>query len=266
MKKNAFTSNILVLSTMIGSVAFADLSNVPNFVTAKHSRLQSLDDGLATKVESSKIELKAKRGNFEDNVQNLPNKVFNESQGGVNGGGGNSINGRIIEYYVVDIKKVSGYKEIIVPILRNMSLALPQFEALLKTTLSRMTWYIVPASLRPRSNELTGLPFPSDQVAVQGNLEVFIDESMFKKLLKSGGKPEQGRLLLHEIIMASTQVSCSLRNEADPFACMWGIDQSEMHLVTRKTVNFLMRNPNADQNTLIEGLKAAGWNFNGKMP
>jgi hypothetical protein len=264
MKKNIFNFNVFVLSTFVAATASADLSTMSNFVNP--GRIEFLDRSSNTKTEQFDVKKKLNKSNFNEESYEFQkterlNKNLREPQGGVNGGGGNSIDGRLIESYVKNIENIDGYKEVIVPVLNHLSMELPGFAYLLKSTVERTTWYIVPKSLKARSEDITGLPFPSDQTAVQGDLEVFIDREKFQELFKIAGKQEQGRLLLHELIMASIQVSCTLRNEADPFACIWGIDQSKMHTVTRKTVNFLLRNPNADQNALINGLKEAGWMY-----
>lgn len=183
------------------------------------------------------------------------------SQGGDHSGGGNAINYRIIESYIKPIEKIEGYNEFLKPVLEDIHTKLPRFHELLQKSLREMTWYVVPARIKPLAEQYTGLPFVSDQLTVQNlkTSEVFIDSEMFKDITDP---VEKGRHLLHELIEnAATRVYLGSNTmEAGSQSCFpYGNYMSECMKVVRVSVNLLSDSKNITADALSQSLKNMSW-------
>ena len=118
--------------------------------------------------------------------------------GPISDGGGNAVNYKIIESYHKDINDLSSYKNYTLPLLNDLKTKLPHFVNVIEKQQSKMTFYFVPRKNKLLAEKYTGLPFESDQVALNKieSGEVFIDEDLANKMSPN----ERGLLLLHEII------------------------------------------------------------------
>lgn len=121
--------------------------------------------------------------------------------GNSSGGGGNALDGKEIESYEKPVNDIAGYSEVVEPAFVALYKLLPQYSQNLRT--EPLSFYLVPSQLRELGEDVTGLPFPSDQVAIQKNREVWIDSDLFDTMgTPQTRKVEEGRLLLHEIVLA----------------------------------------------------------------
>lgn len=133
-------------------------------------------------------------------VPDMPDSKGTSDQGG----GGNLINGKPLDFYKKEITELPEYIKYIKPIDEKLSDIREDNEfdngvAYLETAAKRKTWYIVPVKLDELEAARIGTNFKSDQGAYQTEKEVFISELIYKTLKDDEHKAQ---LLLHEIVMA----------------------------------------------------------------
>lgn len=125
-------------------------------------------------------------------------------QGPGDGSGGNGINGKVFESYIVSLTDLSEFKKYVEPVLKSLDSNDPDSKET-KTTeaLNLMkTWYIAPVKLKPIDNTVLGVSFSEDkseQLAIQTRHSVWIDK---KKWDANKDDRARGMLLLHEITMS----------------------------------------------------------------
>lgn len=181
--------------------------------------------------------------------------------GGMDGGGGTSLNNELIEQYIVDVRSLDGFLAQAEPILNRLKTDFPNLTPVLDQTLNDLTWYLVPSSLEQIASRTTGLPLESStQVAVQNlqESEVFIDRDAYRDLGKaSDGFPvnekAKGALILHEIFM---HIECSSKCAPDDYARI------------RKLVNMLIK-PQVSTDALRANLRSflfVSLRFGGEWP
>ncbi len=123
-------------------------------------------------------------------------------------GGGNMLGGRMIESYIkaplIELKDGQALNQRL-EIVRSKS---EDFYSLITEGLHMATWYFIPASLKELSQSTTGIPFTSNQAAVQvfDTQEIWVDQTMYESADSTqdefGGSIEREKLLVHEAIMA----------------------------------------------------------------
>jgi hypothetical protein len=129
--------------------------------------------------------------------------------GGVDSGGGNTL----IDSYIQDPTTFNEYKEDIVPLLAKIrSKNLFCFASAIDDRLHDATWYFVPSELKALTENITGVPFPSSQTAVQDidNEEIWIDSNAYAGL---DSDLERSKLLVHEALLGDLS---SLYNPINP--------------------------------------------------
>jgi guanylate kinase len=124
--------------------------------------------------------------------------------GNVNSGGGNFLVGKLIQKYRKDVTDLAGYNKGAKPLLTKLAQMYPELSKLIDERMQMLSFYIIPANLVELAEEYTGLPFASQQYAVQKvgeklshGAEVFIVEDAYYKKFST---QEQGEVLLHETI------------------------------------------------------------------
>jgi len=144
-----------------------------------------------------------------------------EKLGTGDSGGGNLYKGRPIESYRVDITQHPAYKNKIAPIVQTLTdinrgahgkqMSHPDLGRMFLSILQKRTWYLIPGTLDTLPRERTGIAIPTDQGALQGPQEIWINSLLFNSMEEN----EQATLILHEILMgirilkfASTQAQC----------------------------------------------------------
>lgn len=119
------------------------------------------------------------------------------------GGGGNLINGKPLDFYKKDITMLPEFIKYIKPIDEKLNDIRDDHQAdngvtYLETAAKRKTWYLVPLKLDEIEAARIGTNFKSDQGAYQTEKEIFISELIYKDL----DEEHKAQLLLHEIVMA----------------------------------------------------------------
>ena len=119
------------------------------------------------------------------------------------GGGGNLINGKPLDFYKKDVTELPEYIKYIKPIDEKLNDIREDTQGdngvtYLETSAKRKTWYVVPVKLDTLETARIGTNFKSDQGAYQTEKEIFISDLIYKDL----DEEHKAQLLLHEIVMA----------------------------------------------------------------
>lgn len=128
--------------------------------------------------------------------------------GTTDGNGGNGVNGKIYESYIVNPQELAAYKQIIQPKMESLDKswnaaekaedAVPLFNLIWKFK----KWYIAPVSLNSLKKKTIGVEFTkenTEQLALQTDSEVWIDSRLFEKM--SITEQAQLLMLMHEYTM-----------------------------------------------------------------
>ncbi len=170
----------------------------------------------------------------------------NAGTGAEGGGGGNSINGKLVESFVRDITQTKAFAEKVSPLLDSLDKKVPKIVKFYRDVLGRIDWYFIPGNLKTQSESATGLPFPSDQVAVQRAREVWIDEDLYNAL----SIDDQAKLILHEMLLEMLQVS--------GFANRFGMHETMK--IVRSSTNLFYNSQNLNSTEIANKLRLIGWN------
>jgi len=156
------------------------------------------------------------------------------------GGGGNGIDGVAVEAYAnTNIESLPEYRRHILPILRKLSVGKPDvLVAYLLWAAKQKAWYFIPRKLENLPKEKVQLLFRSDQLALHGETEIFIEQEPYQK----SSMKDRAVLLLHEMVMAarllmkkSPQAQCeALSKSTELNACR---DPEMLKIATPMTVS-----------------------------
>lgn len=183
---------VLAGTTMAGSIKSA-----PTIGTKSPAQNKSLTTKANINAGSQDKKNAEFRAQLLKEMQEANSPKQNQSMGGIHGGGGNAIEGRLVASYLTAFESIPGYKNYLV-YDQALKKKLPTFyrESLLEAR-KNLSFYVLPSS---DFNELsilrTGIPAKSDQVALQKDKEVWINKTEFMKL---NSDEERGRFLMHEL-------------------------------------------------------------------
>jgi hypothetical protein len=163
----------LIISALAVSI-FA--TSLPVFAGKKTSQYETMTEG--------------------QNEDLLQTEIFNRLEGGMNSGGGNSIQGRVIESYRINYKNLKGYS-FTNSVLERLNAYLPDFANALKKSSDKKVWLLVPAEFSTIPKEISGIPAHTEQTALNRPFIVWIS----KPNLKAKSNEEAGILVLHEMVM-----------------------------------------------------------------
>lgn len=119
--------------------------------------------------------------------------------GGVDLGGANAIEGKLIEDYRVLISEEDSYKEYVWPIVQKLKENFPELAADFNHITEARKWYIVPVDLESLDSLKIGIPFEikTQQAALHTPETIYIDKRVWDNLSQA----QKGMLLTHEIVM-----------------------------------------------------------------
>lgn len=125
-------------------------------------------------------------------------KSAQNPQGTTDGGGGNAIDNRMLESYIIKPEDLPATKLHIAKKIAQLfgDEQDPSGHMIFKIK----TWYLIPASLKQANKKALGIEFTEDQtqqVAIQTRDEVWINSNIFNKM----SIEEQAKLILHESMM-----------------------------------------------------------------
>lgn len=141
--------------------------------------------------------------------QNKPSDTNSDSGNGGGGstgwGGGNGVCNskddqktcRPLESFIFNIYENSVYKNIVKPIITEIFIKFPKFGADLHHILTNRLWYSIPGPLDGINSKNLGVPFTSDQLAIQNFFSVFISQDNFDKMTVN----DSALLIMHELVM-----------------------------------------------------------------
>jgi hypothetical protein len=121
------------------------------------------------------------------------------NDGTTDGGGGNGLNNRPLDSYIINPFELGAYKNHLAPMFESSD------EKRTRTLLPRdifkfKNWYSADVKLKPIEQDRLGLSFTDDftqQMAIQTSRAIWINSSIFEKM----DEKEQAKLLLHEYVM-----------------------------------------------------------------
>lgn len=112
-------------------------------------------------------------------------------------GGGNSYKGRPLDSYISSPVDQPGFQTYLQPILANLHEHSIPLERLFLYALKKKTWYFVPGDLNQLPPSQIGSAVPTEQVALQGFKQVWVNTEIFEKMTDS----DKAKLILHETLM-----------------------------------------------------------------
>lgn len=138
---------------------------------------------------------------FESQIN--PNNASQDMVGTGDGGGGNAINYKMLESYMIDPNNLDVVKNRLVKIFDVMFEGFKEdnFKPKTREHLSIKNWYLAPLSLKVIPKEVLGIEFTKDrhqQVAIQTKQAIWIDSNIFNKM----SDQEKATLVLHEVVMS----------------------------------------------------------------
>jgi hypothetical protein len=122
-----------------------------------------------------------------------------DEAGGADVGGGNTIQGKLIEEYQISIHELLEYQEGVFPIMKVLQSVFPELAADFLHIVEARKWYVVPVDLKTLDPLKIGIPyeFKTEQAALHTPEKIFIDRRIWEQMTESSRK----YLILHEIIM-----------------------------------------------------------------
>lgn len=148
------------------------------------------------------------------------------------GGGGNAFDDKMLESYMIDPMTLAATTKYVLPILEKTQDPKDKKNNA-KTFFNYKNWYLAPMSLKliPKSN--LGMTFVENnvqQVAIQSENSIWIDKKIFEKM----SEVEQGKLILHEMLMTiylarfnTITELCEKAKKIDPTTCDYNDDQKK---------------------------------------
>ena len=127
-----------------------------------------------------------------------PNNDPNGYRGGTDSvGGGNTINGKPIDAYIKDPKKLNCYINKINPLIEKLESSYPNLAADFKHFTLQRDWYFVPGSIEVIPKIILGTYSKTDQTALQDFRKVWIDYNLFSQMTED----DQAILIIHEFVI-----------------------------------------------------------------
>ncbi len=118
--------------------------------------------------------------------------------GGIDGaGGGNGVEGKPLESFQVDLKTISAFQKVRSQIIEKLIAKMPRLAAELLHIAEERNWYIIPIELSKLPSVQIGAYFPTEQFALQGTKEIWMNDLYFSKMTSL----DQEKLILHELLM-----------------------------------------------------------------
>lgn len=133
-----------------------------------------------------------------------PQPAPSKALGTTDGGGGNAINGKMLESYIIHPEELSAVKNKLADIIKGAFSDPEDVDTKANKNgniiFKLKTWYLVPMNLNQVNKKALGIEFTEDQteqVAIQTKDEIWINSQIFEKM----SEEEQAKLILHEAVM-----------------------------------------------------------------
>ena len=152
-------------------------------------------------------------------------------------GGGNGVDGKVMESYVKKIEEFREYKRHVIPVLRRMKQVKPDpLVAYLEWVARNKSWYFVPWDLEKLPKEKVQLHFGSGQYGIHTEQEIYVHKPTYEAM----NPADRAFFLLHEMVMGAKHLM-----KKDPL--------TQCRLLTRLTQQRACNDPK-----MMEILKASG--------
>jgi hypothetical protein len=118
-------------------------------------------------------------------------------------GGSNTINGRPIESYIVDVEKLPAFQNYVEPILKDLEQKLPHFAQSLRDAVhAKRTWYMIPGSLKVIPNANIAIPssIETEQFALHMEKSIWMSQNIYEQTVSDELRAMH---ILHEMVMAN---------------------------------------------------------------
>lgn len=150
------------------------------------------------------LAVSCKNTSTQNNAQNNAQTDSQAFDGGADIGGSNDYMGKPMESYIVDVKDLPEYQQIIKPLLVKIEQKLPRLSKLIYPSIQNRTWYLLPGPLKHISNVTIAVPSANstDQFALHSQKAVWISEEKRAQYLSENNMNGLATHILHEIIMA----------------------------------------------------------------
>lgn len=134
---------------------------------------------------------------------------YSQTRGTVDGGGANGINLKLMESYKVQ-EEILLQSRFITPLMKFLAKTqksdnkynLSAYNYAIGNILKKKLWYLAPAGggLEKLGSQIHGIPFVTDQFAIQTASEVFIDKNLYNQMT---GELfiEREKMIMHELFM-----------------------------------------------------------------
>lgn len=119
-------------------------------------------------------------------------------------GGGNGVENKAYEAYIVKTEQLPAFKKLIAPKIEQLTRLAPDSArsmSIVRRWLLYKTWYIAPVALNTISKDVIGVSFSSDQteqLALQTKKSVWINLARFNQM----SQQDQATLIIHEMVMS----------------------------------------------------------------
>ncbi len=128
----------------------------------------------------------------------IQDETKNSGFGGTDStGGGNGIDSKPVEEYIVEINTTPSYKNFIFPLIIKLRTDYPTLANDFYHIAHQRIWYIVPVPLDTIPKNILGTYAVTDQIAIQDLGSIWINTQLFEKM----NEKSQATLLVHEIVM-----------------------------------------------------------------
>lgn len=122
----------------------------------------------------------------------------NNATGTIDGGGGNTINGKPLDLYRKNLMQLPSVKKHVLPLIRKVMMKLPPLAGDMYHIMTERSWFFVPVELNQIPGFDINAPFEkTQQAAFQTMREVWLNSLIFDKMTEE----DQSALIVHELMM-----------------------------------------------------------------
>lgn len=126
-----------------------------------------------------------------------PLQIGDLEYGGIDGGGGNGIEGKPLESYQISLADIEEFDTHIIPMIESLKRSFPELASDMVYLSKERLWYFVPVALNKIPSFKIGTFFQTDQIAIQSRSEIWVDERLYLKM----DTESRVQLLVHELLM-----------------------------------------------------------------
>lgn len=119
------------------------------------------------------------------------------SNGGSHTGGGNGVQGKTLDIFIIDISSKSEFKNILAPLISKLADKVPELASDLLHIARARKWYFVPVELNTLPASQIGVTFKTEQLAIHKKETIWVSTVRYDEM----NEADKAALLLHEMVM-----------------------------------------------------------------